>query len=256
MIMKPAARFLLGFVLCAMLMLVQSSCYGREETYKLGGMREPVVTVKENRKGFDVTARFLAVDAFDTATNQKLNRQKGRGFAFIALARFMGIDTNQSVSASGVTPTGMRLRDRSIELSFTIEKDKIHKVNRPALLASEPPQSADHTQDTAGGTSTERDVSLSLARAADYRDTLALIDAEGRNSAADLLESRADLYEAIAGIEDQTLDLFESVRRQVESDEFLQQEDRNRILCEIVRTKKDFLMALRVEFQILEASTK
>ena len=121
--MKAAARFTLAFVSCAMFLCGQSGCSGRTETYKLGGMREPVVTVKENRKGFDVTARFLAVDAFDTATNQKLNRQKGQGFACIALARFMGVDKDQSVTVSGLTPTRMRLRDRSIELRFTIEKD-------------------------------------------------------------------------------------------------------------------------------------
>jgi hypothetical protein len=219
-------------------------------------MREPVVTVKEGRKGFDVTARFLAVDAFDAGTNQKLNRQKGQGFAFIALARFIGIDKSQSVMVSGLTPTRMRLSDRSVEMSFRIEKDKIQKVNRPARMETEAPQLAEHKQGTVGSASTERDVSALAEREADYRDTIVLIDAGGRSSAADLAEGGSDLYEGIAGIEEETVGLFEVVRRQVVRDSLLEQEQRGRIFTDIERAHKEFLAALRSELQILEASAK
>ena len=254
--MRPAARFLPVLVFYSTLLFGQLFCYGREETYKLGGMREPVVTVKEARTGLNVTTGFLAVDAFDEATNQKLNRQKGRGFAFVALARFMGIDKSNNVMVAGLTPTRIRLCDRAIEMSFTIEKGKIQKVNRPAMAASDSPKLMRHKQDIVDRTSTDTDAPASMARAADYLDTLTLIDAEGRSSAADLLEGRADVCEAIANIEDKTLGVFESIRRQMTSDALLRQEDRNRIFVEIARVRKDFLTALRIELQILEASTK
>ena len=252
--MKAATRFPLVFVFCATLLIGQSRCYGRTETYKLGGMREPVVTVEEGRKTFDVTARFLAVDAFDAATNQKLNRQKGQGFAFIALAQFMGIDKSQNVTITGLTPTRMHLRDRLIEVSFSFEKDTVQKIIRPARMES--PQLAAHKEGDAGGTNTECGVSALSACEEDYLDTIALIDAGGRSSAADLPEVGPELYEGIADIEEETLGLFEVVRRQVESDTVLQQEERVRILSEIDRAHKAFLIALRTEFQILEASTK
>ena len=249
--MIAPGQFPFASIICTMLLCGQWDCYGRTETYTLVGMREPVVTVKEGTKGFDVTARFLAVDAFDSLTNQKLNRQKGQGFASIALARFMGIDKTQSMTVSGLKPTDMRLRDRSIEVSFSIEK-----VNQPTRFESQSPKLVGRKERNAGGASAERDVPESSARATDYLDTIALIDAGGRSSAADLLEGWADLYEGIASIEEETLGLFELVRRQVASDALLQQEERGRILADIARAQKDFLVALRVELQILEASAK
>ena len=254
--MNMAANFPLVFVCGITLLCGQSGCYGHTETYKLGGIREPVVTVKEDLGKFDVTVRFHAVDTFDSATNQKLTRQKGQGFALIALSRYMGVDRSQSVTVRGLTPSRMRLNARSMEMSFSIERAKIQKVNMPARMKAEPAQLVGHKQGTVGNANDEHDVPALDEREADYRDTIVLIDAGGLSSAADLTEVGSDLYEGIAGIEEKTLGLFEIVRRQAESDTFLQQEERGRIFAKIDRAHEDFLAVLRIELQILEASAK
>jgi hypothetical protein len=254
--MRSGARHPLAVVFCGTLLCLQSGCYGRTETYKLGGLRNTVVTVKEGRKDVEVTARFLAVDAFDTATNQKLNREKGRGFAFIGLARFMGLDKSQNVTVAGLTPTRMRTDERLVEISFRIEKEKVQRLDRPARIDGQPRQLAGQKQDGVGPTGEEHSVSTAEAIETDYRDTIYLIDTCGRCSAGYLVDASGDIYEGIASIEDETLDLLAMMRRQISNDALLIQGQRSRLLADIERAQKDLLTALRTELQVLEASTE
>jgi len=100
------------------------------------------------------------------------------------------------VTVSGLTPTRTRLRDRSIELSYSIPKDDIRRVNRPAIMECKSTQLTDSKSGTAGGGRGKDAVAALSEREADYRDTVVLIDAGGRCSAAELADVGADLYES------------------------------------------------------------
>lgn len=245
---RPATRRVFAAVFCGTWLFLQSGCYGRTETFNLGGLRNPVVTVKEGRSGYDITARFVAVDAFDTATNEKLNREKGRGFTLIALARFMGLANDQGIAVSGLAPTRMHADERMIEIGFRVDKDDVQKTAQPGGRDAGSTHVAGQRQGHGSAINDEVEV--------DYRDTIRLIDACGRSSAADLLEGKGDLYEGIADVEDATLDLFGIVRRQIGDDGHLAQEQRSRLFADIGRAQRDFLAALKAELQVLEASAE
>lgn len=244
----PATRHLFAVVICGTLLCSQSGCYGRTETFNLGGLRNPVVTVKEGHKVYDITVRFVAVDAFDTATNQKLNREKGRGFALIALARFMGLDNEESIAVAGFAPTGMLSDERVIEIGFNVGKDEVQKTVQTGGRNAASTQLAGKRQVPSGAVAAEVET--------DYRDTIHLIDACGRGSAADLIEGKGDLYEEIADVEDATLELFGTVRRQIGEDGQLAQGERSRLFEDIDRAQRNFLSVLKAELQVLEASTE
>jgi hypothetical protein len=208
------------------------------------------VTVKEGRKAFDVTARFLPVVAFDSVTNEKLNRQKAEGFVFIGLARFMGIEKPQRVVVTGLTPRRLRLRDGVVELSYVIPKEGIRRMNRPAIPD-------DNTHQHGGAANGREDVaSDSAGRETDYREMIALIDASGRSSAGVFADAPGDPYEDIACVEEETVRLLEEIRRQVSTDAHLEPGQRSRLLADIDRSRKAFLAALRTELQILETAGK
>lgn len=245
---RSADRHLFAVVLCGTLLCLQSGCYGRTETFNLGGLRHPVVTVKEGRTGYDIATRFVAVDAFDTATNQKLNREKGRGFALIALARFMGLPNDQGIAVAGLAPTRVRADEQLIEIGFRVDKADVQKTAPPGGRDAESPHVAGQRQNQGGAATDEVEV--------DYRDTIRLIDACGRGSAADLIKGNIDLYEGIADVEEATLALLGTVRRQIGDDGHLAMEQRSRLFADIDRAQRDFLVALKVELQVLEASAE
>ena len=67
----------------------------------LGGPRKVEATIAENGESVDITVRMIGVRCFDTATNKRLNREKGQLYAMHALARHLGI--KHTMTVKGVT---------------------------------------------------------------------------------------------------------------------------------------------------------
>jgi hypothetical protein len=78
------------------------------EEIDLGGPRRVKASVGTSPGEYVIKVRLLPVHVFDPATNARLNREKGREFALLALARHLEGEKAEAITVTGarVTETG------------------------------------------------------------------------------------------------------------------------------------------------------
>jgi hypothetical protein len=131
---RPANRMRLVF--SATVIFFAADSFG--ETIRLGGPRNIVVDVKDERDGFSIIVEMLPVKCFNAATNARLNRSKACFYGLAGLGRSLGVDAadlNLRHDIAAIQVIDVRPDDARYRLRFFLPEHAI-RVSQPQKAAS------------------------------------------------------------------------------------------------------------------------
>jgi hypothetical protein len=230
-------------LLGALLLPSANSAAEGPATIDLGGLRHVQAVVSLEDGQYTVRVRMLPVTCFDAVTNARVNRDKGEGYAFQALARHLSAEKSVQMEVSGarVAATG---RDGKF---FTLTL-QVPRTGVKLLREGEAPANAPRS----GVVQRVAFDAPFFTRKRDYLHTAEWL-AAGLNADLRAAESKAGPDEkrqaafalAVAELEERGDDLFQKLRSEVEEDKLLLAVEREEVLGDLARRQAAWLEALR-----------
>jgi hypothetical protein len=156
-------------MLAAMLILTEAS--DATNTVDLGGIRKASASVRIEGDSYVIALRMLSVKCFDTATNARVNRDKGELYCLQAIMRYLGgKDEAATATVSGVVIRQVATEGKFYCLTISIPRQQ---VRLSATVGREPIPKAGAREGN-GGNREKRSICVSslLTRKQDYLATL------------------------------------------------------------------------------------
>src|SRR5947209_1266583 len=94
-------RRVLALVIVTGLMWFSRLAASEPSALELGGLRKVRTSIAVVADDYRIEVRMLPVTTFDKATNARLNRDKARTFALVALAKHLGGGKDMGLLISG-----------------------------------------------------------------------------------------------------------------------------------------------------------
>lgn len=213
----------------------------------LGGPRKVEATIDERGQAFDVAIRMIGVTCFDTATNNRLSREKARAYALDALARHLGV--TQSMTVKGVTVTEARTEGKVHFLKVNIPRDGITKAVT-AQHEDTPRKRKSATPDV----STRHDL---FTAKEDYIDTVkgltCLLLADLPPLPTDAVHAEA-FFTLAADLEESGLKSLSSLRQAIRSDKLLLTIEMKEVMAVIDEEEAAFIERLKQHVSDFQAT--
>lgn len=215
----------------------------------LGGPRKVEATIRERDGAFDINVRMIGVGCFDSATNNRLNREKARLYAMHALARHLGI--KHPMVVKGVTMGEARTEGKTYSLTVNVPKEGLVQAN-PAQVEATPNEGKAAKIDLGKfqGLLTAKD---------DYIATLHLLSAsmlEELPPTPTKTNREDEFYKSVADLEESGAKSFVSLRKEVEADKRLLQMEVDEVLALIEKEETTFIERLKREVDRFRATAK
>ncbi len=226
---KEMLTTLIGAI-ATMSFAAQTGIEGTAEHIKLGGLRQVHVTISKHEESVDLNVSFIPVAGFDSATNDRINKQKGRTYALEALARYLGGD-RASVVVSGMTVLGVQQTGG--------KWDGHYKVSKAYIAETTPRPIADSGRITSPLESKSANL---LTRKGDYLDTIYALTEQDIHFSPDIHGEELDL--AIAETESSIMLAFDSITADIKKDVLLLDIEKNELIGEIRRVREQFIRRL------------
>jgi hypothetical protein len=215
--------------------------HGASTEYKLGGPRKVLARIVETESDFRITVQMAPVRCFDSALNKKLNGEKARTFALVALAKHCG---GGKARDSRVTVRGGEIIDSRLEKGrFALT----WRVPRNGVERALP------TKESQGGESpkafhAERGPSTSLLTAKE--DCVTTLQILADVLAAEIPQvpksknGNEGFLQAVADAEERGVDAFKEIRSDIEADNLLLAYERDELLVAVQESEKSYLKRL------------
>jgi hypothetical protein len=227
-------------------------------TLDLGGPRRVKAELAITEDDYIIAVRLLAVRSFDSSTNARLNREKARRFALLALARHLtGSKTgNHEMTVSGVVVDGSGLRAKTYWLTLKVPITNVRlettAATNPASDEVPPEDGTEHLPAAKG----------LLTRRQDYLDTLQdlLVAYSDRLKAslAKIGEAAPGevFYVEVADIEEAGIESLEQLQADGKADKLLLTIEQEELEKAIEKQKEALLELLRAAVQGVEENPK
>ena len=204
------------------LTMIQSSSIAAPEPVlvKFGGPRKVEAKITTLDAEYRVDLRMLAVQAFDDATNNRVNRDKARLLALQALIRHVSGKNEAEASISGVRILATGIDKQFFTLTLAVPKAKFSLVQAAAAAGNSPP---DHSPAGKPATDGERLKWKSelFTKKDDFQRTIDLLKGQ---FAADIgmAEKPGNAFEPlVAEIEERATTAFKAIRAEISSEMLL-----------------------------------
>jgi hypothetical protein len=211
----------------------------------LGGLRQAKADVTASHEQFTIRVRMLSVTSFDAALNARLNREKARALALLALAKHLGgkKDTEFTVSGAEVRRAGADGKLYILVLCVPRKGVALVRAGRHA-----PPK-----RTAVPGSGVDRVIFTSelFTRKRDYLDTMeqlaanalrALRAAEGKANGPD--QQTGDFSFAVAEIEERGLENLQKLGQEIKDDLLLLSVEQEELAAALVKHKEKLLARL------------
>lgn len=205
----------------------------------LGGPRQARAEVSAAGDEYAVTVRLLPVRCFDAALNARLNREKARELALLALARHLSGGQAVRLAATGVRVEAVGKDGRFFTLALRVRRQDVSLEEAAAADPGGTPAARDAERVTVRGGL--------LTRKSDYQDLAAKLVAAVRAdvAAAEALAKGEPngqaFYAAVADIEERGMAWLARLDREVREDILLLEEDQDDLLRLVERKKREAL---------------
>ena len=208
----------------------------------LGGLRQAKAVLTVTDAEYVVKVRMLPVECFDAPTNARLNREKARELALLALAKHLSAGEAAEFSVSGVQINGVGTDGMFYTLALRVPQEGVSVVRE----REKPP--AKHGEDRVAFTSEL------FTRKKDYQNTLekltaaALADVQtAEEKPAEDAAPREAFGLALAEIEERGLKNLENLRKEIQADVLLLSVEREDLDAALDEQK------VRIQKQVKEA---
>jgi hypothetical protein len=217
--------------------------------YKLGGPRKVVARIVETESDFRITVQMAPVRCFDSALNKKVNREKARAFALVALAKRCNAEKARD---SRVTVRGGEIIDSRLDKDRFVLTWRVPRNGVERALPTKKPKAGKSPTAFHAGPST----SLLTAKE-DCVTTLQLLtDA----LAADIPQvpksknGNEAFLRAVADAEERGVDAFKQILGDIEANNLLLAYERDELLLAVQDSEKGYLKRLADSVKSLAAS--
>lgn len=231
------------------------------DTISLGGLRKVTAQIASDRGNFEIYVRMIAVRAFDTATNDRCNREKAIGFAILALKQHLVPDARKaSLKISGQEVIDSSYDGRVFQLTLRLPRDGVAITDAkakppPAALPSKKRQSAEVDQEAVASVG----ASSLLTAKQDYLDTIAVLSAKWRERLPDRPDDEAEaksFYGRIADAEEGVAADFAVLAKEVKTDKKLLSIEVREVLAAAEEKEHDLIGELAKRVNAFEGQSE
>jgi hypothetical protein len=233
-----------------------------EQAIRIGGVRDVTATVSSSDGVYHIAVQMLPVEAFDPATNKRLNLSKARMYAMQALANYLrtenltirGLEIQESGTKGDRFWLVVRIARKGVSVG-TAAKSPPPKHPRTADAASrssppasspERPQSVPQRHEI--GSLADATVADFLNRKADYLDTIVRLR-ESLSEEGGSLERQSlkpeDFYDSIGSVEERAEAAFKAIGGQIDEDKLLLRQERDELRPALKTAHAEVLRSLK-----------
>ncbi len=263
MLAIPRCRFPAAGAMAFLLLTYHAlAAVSTEQVIRIGGVREVTATIAESGETYCIAVKMLRVEAFDPATNERLNLSKARMYAIQALARHL--------STANLTIRGMEIQDVSTDGEFfhlvvriprkgaslgtaaTLPPPKRAQTAEVATPSSaptsspQPPQAVAQRRDIGSLADTTSDDFLN--RKVDYLDTIVRLReelCEDGNSLERKSLKPEDFYDSIGSVEERAEAAFKAISGQIDTDKLLLHLEQDELRPDLKKAHSEVLESLK-----------
>lgn len=226
---------------------------GKQVTIMLGGPRRIVAEISESRGLLDVKVSFVAVRAFDDATNRLISQEKSLSYAMHALKAYLAPDKSFArIMLSGQEIVDSRMNGGLFTVRLRVARDGVQvdlqelsstDSQRPAQFA------AKESPIRAVGSNLFTIKSDYLETAETLKSTLAVKTPPVPDSG-----NLREFYRAVATLEQEAETAFARLRTDFEADELVLQHEKEELASAITEVEAALMAALRRQVEKSEAN--
>lgn len=213
--------------------------HGASTEYKLGGPRKVSARIVETESDFRITVQMAPVRCFDSALNKKVNREKARTFALVALAKRC---SGEKARDSRVTVRGGEIIDSRLDKGRFVLTWRVPRNGVERALPAKESQAGESPTAFHAGPST----SLLTAKE-DCMTTLQLLAdvlAADIPQAPNSKNGNEAFLRAVADAEERGVDAFKEIRSDIEANNLLLAYERDELLVAVQESEKSYLKRL------------
>ena len=189
-------------------------------TVNLGGPHKVEAKIFTLDGDYRVDVRMLAVKAFDTTTNNRINRDKARLLALQALIRHVSGKNEAEATISGVRIIATGTDKQFFTLTLALPKDKFLLVQAPAA-AGKPPKENQPAGKTGAGAERLKWKSELFTKKDDFQRTIDLLKEQFVADIGIAEKAAKDFEKRIAEIEERTAAAFKALRAEIAAENLL-----------------------------------
>lgn len=209
-------------------------------TLDLGGLQQAKAVLVVSESDYVMKVRMLPVRSFDAATNSRLNRDKARGLALLALARHLSGKKSVAFTVSGARIETVGSDGGFYALTLRVQRSGVSLVRE----AKEPSQPAKQEQERA-----VFDEEL-FTRKREYLSTLENLATTLSADLQETAKSTGDSFAlAIAEIEERETKNLESLGRDIRCDKLLLSIEQQELNEAVAKQEKKMLRQLKAAVQ-------
>jgi hypothetical protein len=220
--------------MAAILVLFAVGCADDPVAVDLGGARQAKATVATSIDTFTVQIRFLAVQAFDPATNDRVNREKGREFALLALVKHLTAGKKGTYAVTGATVTAAEASGDRFHLTLQVPRAGVTREDPGAAPAKGRAERVAYT-------------SVLFTRKRDQEQTLASLQAALLAEVENVrtLTERDEALAALNKAESRGLGHLKKLSDDIKSDLLLLGLERDELLGAVGKARQEFTAAVK-----------
>lgn len=213
----PAPCFMLSMNKILLLILIEylvdaSVAAADPVVFNLGGPRKVVAKISIVGEEYRIDVRMLAVQAFDNAMNDRLNREKARILALQALVRHVSGKNEAEASVSGVRILASGTDKSYFTLTLALPMDKF------SLVEASTPRKPNSGGKFPDGEERLKWKSELFTKKDDYFRTIEVLKSEFLNDIARAAKAPKEFDTRIADTEVSSAKAFDALRKEIASE--------------------------------------
>lgn len=254
-------RLIAAFLLIVALMPPAAQAEDKT-TMTLGGPRKVVAEITEDGDNLIVAIKMLAVRTFDNATNLRLNRDKGRQYANVAVAKFLFPDAKGRVTftLSGSTVELAKVDGKRFLLRLRVPRNGVNRKEVAQVPAKTPDElvSASVDEPVTKPSPAKRPAKINLFEVkGDYAETERLLF-ESFTAAIPVIPEKPDedqrnsFFKAIADLEEQADESFDRLVAEMRENRLLLKTEADEVAQQIERDRSELMELLKKAVEAAE----
>ena len=214
----------------------------------LGGPRKVEAIIAAQDGGIEITVRMIGIGCFDSATNNRLNRERARVYAMHALARHLG---KQTFVVKGVTVGEAHTEGKTYSLIVIVPKDGLVPATQ-AIGKATPKE----------GNAAKIDLDKFRGLLTAKEDYIATLRQLSRSMVEDLPPTPADMkhendfFRSVADLEESGVNSFSALRKEVRSDKRLLTIEADEVIVLLEKEEANFIERLKKHVDRFHATAK